>query len=649
MEIRKLSFEMGLNIIQGKVNESADVFETGHGNGKTTLCRLIRYCLGEKTFGQKHIVEEVRHCFPGAYVGAIIEVDGVQWSVLRGLAQRARHYAKQETSLADLVSAEGPKGYSDFIDTLKQVSFEGFAQRDVLSNSQPIQWLHLLAMCSRDQESRYDRFWNWRHSRSESLSPKFAKPKIDAGLCVRAILGLLDPAESALRTELEQFEESLTRIQEKIKKKEAEPSFHITQLRNTLASEFGIEDATTALIEKEQLFGISQVVEKKLEALRTELDEIDEKIAPLDRQINLASASMLEPTEMSDQRNAASKATNEGTDTLLNDLEEMQSQRQLLIDLEVALCIPGGIAFGDCEMVQAHVLELDQNLEKLRTEVLPQTSEREQVAAELSEQSKRLQRPIDKLRQRLDDLNQQKDEFLERRIVLKRWINRIPKVTAELLNWNDILNGTTPNTELTTLKADEATAESDIIKTKTNLGKVIAEQSKRAKQFGGRFNKVVQQTINNEFKGIIGVDEDGINFRISQKNSLSGEAYETLAVLLADIALLLESSLKKVHHPGFLIHDSPREADLNLRIYERLLEEAASLMQDSRDGEDIPFQYIVTTTTPPSEQLQNESITMHTLSSGSGSLFGMQLEVANPDDKQKKLFDVEGEKIDEGN
>ena len=63
-QIREINFSTGLNIIQVKFNEKDDSFESGHGIGKTTVCRLIRYCLGEKTFGQKHFIEEVKHCFP---------------------------------------------------------------------------------------------------------------------------------------------------------------------------------------------------------------------------------------------------------------------------------------------------------------------------------------------------------------------------------------------------------------------------------------------------------------------------------------------------------------------------------------------------------------------------------------------------------
>ena len=126
---------------------------------------------------------------------------------------------------------------------------------DTLTSGQALEWLHVLAMCSRDQESRYDRFWNWRHTRSESGTPKFGKPKVDAGLCVRLILGLLDPAESALRKRLEEFEATLERTNADIRKKREEPAFHITGLRNTLVNQFGIRDAADAPLD-DSLIGL---------------------------------------------------------------------------------------------------------------------------------------------------------------------------------------------------------------------------------------------------------------------------------------------------------------------------------------------------------------------------------------------------------
>ncbi|MBI1314661.1 hypothetical protein GC176_25490 [bacterium] len=280
-----------------------------------------------------------------------------------------------------------------------------------------------------------------------------------------------------------------------------------------------------------------------------------------------------------------------------------------------------------CEHVQAHISGLEAKLAEQQRETMPEVVEREQDAAELANQAEQLQTPIERLRSRIDELNRQKNVLLEERIGLNHQIEAIPKVIAELQQWSGVLEGIVPNTELSSLKSSEGDTEKEIESTRAELDKVVAQQRERAKSFASGFNSLVQQTINKDFKGEIDVDEDGVTFRISRDNSLAGEAYETLAVLLVDIALLLESSAKSVRHPGFLIHDSPREADLNIRLYERLLETASKSMQKLRQGDDVPFQYIVTTTTPPSERIKDDPITMHTLSGGEGALFGKQLEV----------------------
>jgi hypothetical protein len=81
---------------------------------------------------------------------------------------------------------------------------------------------------------------------------------------------------------------------------------------------------------------------------------------------------------------------------------------------------------------------------------------------------------------------------------------------------------------------------------------------------------------------------------------------ETLAVLLADLACMVYNSVSdRPRLPGFLLHDSPREADLSLRLYRHFVTLAASLQDHFGSAEGCPFQYIITTTTPPPAKLRN--------------------------------------------
>jgi hypothetical protein len=635
----EIKFTTGLNIIQGESNESDEAFQTGHGIGKTTVCRLIRYCLGEKTYGQKHVTEEVKHCFPDAYVGAVIVLDGSQWGVLRPLGSRVREYALEGVSPEDLVQAQGPRRYDAFTERLASLVQADLPVNDALTGGQAFQWLHVLAVCSRDQESRYDRFWNWRHARSESGTPKFAKPKVDAGLCVRLVLGLLDPAESKLRKKLEELEATLERTNADIRKKRVEPAYLITGLRTTLVNQFGIRDAADAPLD-DSLIGLKAVTDARLTAIREEVAGIEAQLVPLNRQISYTAASLLEPAELAEAQEASGEVTNEGNEVLLRDLEQL---RQLIREVDTRPCKYGRVRIGECSYVVERVGQIEGEIRDRQLATLPVVAEREQAAARLAEQAQRRRSFIEQTQQRLDALNRQKDELTERRRNLTDQLRRIPALLTELHDWTDILEGCKPNTALQQLEAEVQNTESAVESSRRDLACLIADQVERARRFSSRFDAVVQRTLTNDFRGVVEIAEDGIDFRIVRGESLSGEAYETLAIILADLALLLEGNAAHSRHPGLLVHDSPREADLYLGIYQKLLDLADAEMRAAASNGDMPFQYIVTTTTLPSKRLQNKSITKLKLSGGSGSLFGRQLETAKSASEQQSLFDQEGD------
>ena len=80
-------------------------------------------------------------------------------------------------------------------------------------------------------------------------------------------------------------------------------------------------------------------------------------------------------------------------------------------------------------------------------------------------------------------------------------------------------------------------------------------------------------------------------------------AIDSLKVLAFDLAALCLSIEGATHIPAFLLHDSPREADLGLSIYHQLFH----LVRELEGQADQPlFQYIVTTTTRPSDDLTRE-------------------------------------------
>ncbi len=72
----------------------------------------------------------------------------------------------------------------------------------------------------------------------------------------------------------------------------------------------------------------------------------------------------------------------------------------------------------------------------------------------------------------------------------------------------------------------------------------------------------------------------------------------SLRLVLFDLAALLCAVEGRSSAPAVLLHDSPREGDLDPWTYGRLFETALRLGPDEQTA---PFQYILTTTTEPPE------------------------------------------------
>ena len=103
-------------------------------------------------------------------------------------------------------------------------------------------------------------------------------------------------------------------------------------------------------------------------------------------------------------------------------------------------------------------------------------------------------------------------------------------------------------------------------------------------------------------------------FRISGRG---GEAVRISEVILGDVCTLLHSAHSGVAHPGMLIHDSPREADMGDTLYQKNEQLLLQLQQLCISQDAYPFQYIVTTTTKPSPELLEQQLVKLELHSGS--------------------------------
>jgi len=117
------------------------------------------------------------------------------------------------------------------------------------------------------------------------------------------------------------------------------------------------------------------------------------------------------------------------------------------------------------------------------------------------------------------------------------------------------------------------------------------------------FADVLRELIPGEIGGDVKLDGKGISLNVKfHGNDRSTAAIDSLKVVAFDLAVLAMSIEGQTRTPSFLLHDSPREADLGLSIYHQLFEFARTL---ENFGPGPLFQYILTTTTEPPNDFVN--------------------------------------------
>lgn len=167
--IRGIPFHRGLNLIWAKEPAAGSAKGTraaGHGVGKTSLCLLLRFCLGEASKAVADLREELFGEFALGGIIAIVHVDDQPFTLCRyfnaykeGIACAGADTTGIWTRSAD---------YSDraFLKKLADNMMGRVSPQNIPETGQAIEWKHLLAWISRDQGSRFKSFFAWREGKA---------------------------------------------------------------------------------------------------------------------------------------------------------------------------------------------------------------------------------------------------------------------------------------------------------------------------------------------------------------------------------------------------------------------------------------------------------------------------------------------------
>lgn len=594
---RTIKLHTGLNIVWAKEaasNFASGLASAGHGVGKTSLCLLLRYVLGDDAPAIATLRSKAAGSFPKGGVAAKVHVDGAVWLVFRPYGLYSHSLAAQCNALVRLFEGAAPNDFDGYGRALEQFSIGRLAARSLPGTNQPLEWRHLLAWCIREQRTRFDGFYHWREG--EGLG--FKRSRRDPPLLVGSVLGLVDQALDQLLRDIEAKQKQLDQCKERIPELERAPAFALAHADRQLRLKLRAE-------EDEPVFAttVGESVESRVQAAlqKAESDERgwEREAEQADEALAQEQVRLHELTKVRDLARVENEMAKSLVDAKLEDYERLSKVRDRLAGLE-GRCEPGNIEFSVCEHVQ-------QNKTTVNMTWFQDGKQAKTDASLFAARHQASTVALDKAEKAVSD---QEKLIAKKRPELHRLRVRI--ATSETSrtflkqSWDDLqLKHTQRNQGGDT--AELAEARKQLLEFESALESLrAAEVSQRSRQ-SSRVDaiKALTATVSTRLLGTAGharfvPGHEVRPFEVAR----GGEAYQVLEVLLGDIVCLLDSAVSEAsNHPGFLVHDCPREADMSELLYrEFLLASAEAAEQLGEDGA-VPFQFIVTTTSAPPDLL----------------------------------------------
>lgn len=595
-KVRDVALRPGLNIVWSPdgADDDAAADQTnaiGHGSGKTLFCRLIRYCLGEDRFATEQQRDRIGTAFLNGIVGAEVMLDGTCWAIVRPLGIRRRHMAVANGNLDEIAAGEGAStGLEPFIEALDQSVITTELAKLVRPRADGPIWPIALAWLTRDQECRFDDVLDWRSPTSDSDSPIPASgqekgPRLEA---LRAFLMAITPEEQTTRGEVNALSEQRRVLDQEI----GHRRWEIERTQNRLVT--ALDLATQSLPEMPLL----------LDVMRKSAGQ------------RLAAASKL-PAGSAELVTARAQHESARLECARLDGERIRIEASIPIEQRVLSEIQGelpGLSYSQAEaespICPICEVPIDRALAegcKLSHKIPDAEACRQRWAqrkTEFEEQGKRL-----------ESLRQESVRILPQIALAKQQLDQAANRVAAIEKARDTREATwyTARRDQDDVErvADLIDAQDNAIKNLRDLGvKLEAERErlgafrdKQARVFGRmseKFDPIVRRLIGrHDVQGRVTLSGKGLELSVDMGGDRSTAAIESLKILAFDLSAICLSIEGATRVPAFLLHDSPREADLGLSIYGRLFDIVEEL---EHVGGAPLFQYIVTTTTaPPAE------------------------------------------------
>lgn len=609
--IRTIQFRKGLNVIWSPpMDMPGDVDQrlAGHASGKTTLCRLIRYVLGEQKVGTETFRNAVTHKFPEGVVVAEIRLKGETWCVARPFTAftSSKCCAQKGVVLDAFLRTKQEPGTYEAFRVAMEVAAKEIVSFDHLPDGSHLGLWHYFPWFTRDQEAQFLKLYAWR----ENTSSEADSPMLKQDQKAYIMRSIYDPAvadELELIVEYERLNAEIEQAQkDEVKLSGACDADREWMLQFPATS--GLDVSNELDVEA----WIARMIKERTLAENVPIEDATQK-ALLENSVQSAhhelSEAMIELNECQSYLRTQH--------AILNDLEKSANMAETPAPppddrVEAAAAFKPNRRFCRVPIVIAR-----QRGCKVAEEYIGDHKKREEAAQTLRQVAAN---SVDGQREKVDEIKDRiakvSDEIKE---LKRRYDNAVAERDAcarriELAVREKVQTYTEAISSVDRYQADEKkliTVRAEI-ENKKNVRKDVSAQLARLRASREKsgdvtdyFQHVIRFILGKKVVGRVIADKDSIKLEcLFNDAKYNSAALDAAYNVMFDLTVLVMAIQGKSSHPRFLMHDGPRVADVSTPIYYRYFEFAEDL--ENRANGNPNFQYIITTTEPPPERFRDK-------------------------------------------
>lgn len=595
--VRTVELKPGLNFIwspdPADFGGRSDTGELGHGAGKTLFCRLLRYCLGEDRFAPEDQRLSISTEFLNGWVSAEVMLNGTPWGVLRPLGIGRGHFAVEGALPEQLFDRlNEPTGMAPLLNAIEsQVLTAKVAALMPVEHAHDA-WRVALAWLTRDQECRFDHVLDWRAAESASNSPTRSMSRSRLQEALRGLIAAISPEETELQEAVASKSEAhKSKTLEVGRRQWACERQRLEIIRTLELTPHDVPDGRLCIgvlrqAASQKLAQASKVSHdvdvSNLDELRQRWRDGDQRVNELEKQLAVQEASLpIHKTLLTQYQSElpASSVRVRDAEVPVCQICEVPIDRVLTEGCKLSHKLP------DFDGLQARHEALVKQIADVKKTVEDVNAE----VAGLKLQLPQARTTRDALRQTLNKAEKLSENRSTSWFKVTRSLDDIKRLARDWDDWDQAIS-------------DAANLVTQMDDKRERMGAFRDQQSLVFDRLSSYFDTVIRAVVGPMASGRVTLDGNGVKLAVQLGGERSTAAIESLKVIAFDIAVMCMSMEGTTHLPAFLVHDSPREADLGLSVYHRLFSTVAAL----EGQENSVFQYIVTTTTQPPLEFQEQ-------------------------------------------